>query len=187
MIGAFDLALRTRVVFGPGTLDRLGELARELGFKRTLVVTDKGLLPTGITERVGHRIGAAAGSLQVEAPVRKQVGQGLLQTRSPRCAAPARRRRRTRRAAPARPRPCGRGSHRARARLRCGPRPAFAAMRPGVLFQHLHEPVHVVFRRCGREARRERSGVADGPCIGDRDLRTPARLHRDALGVRRLT
>jgi alcohol dehydrogenase len=51
MISSFDLALHTRVVFGPGTLDRLGELARELGFKRTLVVTDKGLLPTGLADR----------------------------------------------------------------------------------------------------------------------------------------
>jgi alcohol dehydrogenase len=30
MIGSFDLDLHTRVVFGAGTLDRLGELAREL-------------------------------------------------------------------------------------------------------------------------------------------------------------
>src|SRR5688572_22148868 len=49
--GRFDLTLNTRVVFGPGTLERLGELARELGFRRTLVVTDKGLLPTGLADR----------------------------------------------------------------------------------------------------------------------------------------
>jgi len=51
MTGSFDLALHTRVVFGAGTLDRLGELARELGFKRTLIVTDRGLLPTGLVDR----------------------------------------------------------------------------------------------------------------------------------------
>ena len=32
----FDFHLRTRVVFGEGALSRLGELARELGFTRTL-------------------------------------------------------------------------------------------------------------------------------------------------------
>jgi alcohol dehydrogenase len=51
MIVPFDLALRTRVVFGPGTLNRLGELAREMGFQRTLVVTDKGFLSTGLPDR----------------------------------------------------------------------------------------------------------------------------------------
>ena len=34
----FDFQLRTRIVFGDGTLERLGDLARELGFTRTLIV-----------------------------------------------------------------------------------------------------------------------------------------------------
>ena len=51
MIGSFDLALHTRVIFGAGTLDRLGDLAGELGFRRTLVVSDKGLLSTGLADR----------------------------------------------------------------------------------------------------------------------------------------
>src|SRR6516162_1815020 len=45
---AFDFHTPTRVVFGPGTLNRLGELARELGDRRVLLVTDPGL------EEVGH-------------------------------------------------------------------------------------------------------------------------------------
>ena len=40
----FDFQLRTRAVFGNGTLARLGELARELGFTRTLIVADAGIL-----------------------------------------------------------------------------------------------------------------------------------------------
>ena len=60
MIGSFDLALHTRVVFGAGTLDRLGELARELGFKRTLVVTDQGLLPTGLADRAKALLASAS-------------------------------------------------------------------------------------------------------------------------------
>src|SRR5437763_2717916 len=44
----FDYHSPTRVVYGPGTLARLGELARELGDTRVLLVTDPGL------EEVGH-------------------------------------------------------------------------------------------------------------------------------------
>jgi alcohol dehydrogenase len=56
---SFDLSLRTRVVFGPGALERLGELARELRFTRTLIVSDKGLLPTGVAERASAILAAA--------------------------------------------------------------------------------------------------------------------------------
>jgi alcohol dehydrogenase len=38
---------RTRVVFGAGVLHRLGTLAAELGFRRTLLVTDHGLVAAG--------------------------------------------------------------------------------------------------------------------------------------------
>src|SRR5262245_25163829 len=57
---AFDFPLRTRVVYGAGELARLGELARELHFKHTLIVSDKALLPTGFTERA-KKILAEAG------------------------------------------------------------------------------------------------------------------------------
>ena len=43
----FDFVPRTRVVYGPGTLARLGELARELGFRRPLLVSDRGLVSAG--------------------------------------------------------------------------------------------------------------------------------------------
>jgi alcohol dehydrogenase len=51
MMQPFDFQLRTRVVFGDGTLARLGELARELSFTRTLVVADKGLVAAGHVDR----------------------------------------------------------------------------------------------------------------------------------------
>ncbi len=44
---AFEYQSRTRVVFGAGALDRLGELARDLGFRRALLVTDAGLVRAG--------------------------------------------------------------------------------------------------------------------------------------------
>jgi alcohol dehydrogenase len=51
---SFDFQPRTRVVFGPGVIDRLGELARELDFRRTLLVADHGLLASGhVDEAVG--------------------------------------------------------------------------------------------------------------------------------------
>ncbi len=54
----FELRVPTRLVVGPGTLGRLGDLARELGGTRALVVSDPGVL------RAGH---AAAGVATLEA------------------------------------------------------------------------------------------------------------------------
>lgn len=56
-LAAFDFDPRTRVVFGAGTIARLGELARELGGSRVLVVTDDGI------ERAGH-VAKAVSSLR---------------------------------------------------------------------------------------------------------------------------
>src|SRR5437879_1218376 len=47
----FDYHSPTRVVFGPGSLNRLGELARELGDTRVLLVTDPGLKQAGHPQR----------------------------------------------------------------------------------------------------------------------------------------
>jgi len=43
----FDFQSRTRVIFGAGTVERLGELASDLGFRRTLLVADHGLVASG--------------------------------------------------------------------------------------------------------------------------------------------
>ena len=56
-VESFDFQPRTRVVFGEGAIEQLGELARELGFRRTLLVADKGLVA------VGH-VGRAASLLK---------------------------------------------------------------------------------------------------------------------------
>src|SRR4026207_1105026 len=51
---SFDFQPRTRVVFGAGAIERLGELARGLNFRRTLLVADHGLLASGhVDEAVG--------------------------------------------------------------------------------------------------------------------------------------
>ena len=51
---SFDFQPRTRVVFGAGVIEQLGDLARELNFRRTLLVADHGLLASGhVDEAVG--------------------------------------------------------------------------------------------------------------------------------------
>jgi len=47
----FDFQPRTRVVFGTGSLSRLGELARELGCSRALLVADPGIVAAGHVAR----------------------------------------------------------------------------------------------------------------------------------------
>src|ERR1700674_4858477 len=42
-LNSFEFQLQTRLIFGSGAISRLGELARELGFRRTLLVADQGL------------------------------------------------------------------------------------------------------------------------------------------------
>jgi alcohol dehydrogenase len=55
----FDFHLRTRVVFGQGSLGRLGRLARELGFRRTLLVADAGVVEAGHAGEAARRLEAA--------------------------------------------------------------------------------------------------------------------------------
>jgi len=47
----FDFQSRTRLVFGTGEMRRLGTLAAELGFKRTLVIADRGIVGCGYVDR----------------------------------------------------------------------------------------------------------------------------------------
>jgi alcohol dehydrogenase len=48
---SFDFQPRTRIVFGPGKIEALGELASELGARRALVVSDPGVVAAGHTAR----------------------------------------------------------------------------------------------------------------------------------------
>jgi alcohol dehydrogenase len=57
---SFDFHPRTRVLFGPGRVTRVGQIARELGFRRTLVVADPGIREAGHTGRVLDALTAAA-------------------------------------------------------------------------------------------------------------------------------
>jgi len=55
LMTSFDFQPRTRVIFGPGTLSHVGELAAALGFRRTLVVADTGVVRAGYA---AHALGA---------------------------------------------------------------------------------------------------------------------------------
>jgi alcohol dehydrogenase len=57
----FDVTPRTRLVFGNGSLARLGELARELGGTRVLLVTDRHLVAAG---HAGHAQQALKGHVE---------------------------------------------------------------------------------------------------------------------------
>ena len=49
---AFDHQPRTRLVFGLDAVERVGELAAEIGMKTPLLVTDPGVVAAGHAERV---------------------------------------------------------------------------------------------------------------------------------------
>lgn len=55
---SFDFQLRTRIVFGAGSIKRLGELAVELSFRRTLLVADRGLVASGHVDEALEPLGA---------------------------------------------------------------------------------------------------------------------------------
>jgi len=59
----FDFQPRTRVIFGTGSLARLGEEARALGFRRALLVADHGLVEAGHVERASRLLEAAGVSV----------------------------------------------------------------------------------------------------------------------------
>src|SRR5712672_3293015 len=48
----FDYRPQTRVVFGTNSVDRVGDLAAELGAKRVLLVTDRGIVKAGHAVRL---------------------------------------------------------------------------------------------------------------------------------------
>src|SRR6266536_2694498 len=65
----FDYTPRTRIVFGINSIDRLGELTRELPCSRALIVTDAGIAAAG---HVTHAVNSLT-SAGVEAVVFDKV------------------------------------------------------------------------------------------------------------------
>lgn len=67
----FDHQPRPRLIFGAGVVARVGELARELGARRVLVVTDRGIVNAGHALRVEQALQAAGLGVVVFAEVRE--------------------------------------------------------------------------------------------------------------------
>ena len=51
LMDSIDFEHQTRLVFGPGTVDRLGEIAKQVGGSRVLVVSDPGVVAAGHFQR----------------------------------------------------------------------------------------------------------------------------------------
>src|SRR4051812_49284816 len=64
-LAPFDHQPRTRIVFGENSIERLGELARELGAQKVLVVSDPGIVAAGHVERALKYLRAAKVSFAV--------------------------------------------------------------------------------------------------------------------------
>ena len=58
-LAVFDYQPRTRVVFGVNSVERVGELAKSLGARRVLLVTDRGIVSAGHAGRVQALLVAA--------------------------------------------------------------------------------------------------------------------------------
>jgi alcohol dehydrogenase len=83
----FDFQLRTRVVFGAGSLNRLGELATGLGARRALLVSDAGIIAAGHVSRAEAALQAAGVAVTVfsgiaENPTTEHVAAGVEVARS---------------------------------------------------------------------------------------------------------
>lgn len=67
----FDFQPRTRLVFGANSVERSGELARDIGAQRVLLVTDPGIVAAGHAERVRRCLEAAGLRVSVFDKVRE--------------------------------------------------------------------------------------------------------------------
>ena len=77
----FDFQPRTRVIFGAGAVDRVGELARAIG-TNALLVTDPGIVAAGHVERARRALDAAGVSVTIfdrvrENPTTREVDECL--------------------------------------------------------------------------------------------------------------
>jgi alcohol dehydrogenase len=73
-LAAFDYQPRTRIVFGIESSKRVGELAKELGLLKVLLVTDPGIVAAGHAKRVQESLGAAGVEFAVFDRVRENPG-----------------------------------------------------------------------------------------------------------------
>src|SRR3954469_21141764 len=78
----FDFTARTRIVFGAGAISQLGQLARENGGTRVLLVTDAGIAKAGHADKARASLEAAGLKVAVfdgseQNPTTRCVGRAL--------------------------------------------------------------------------------------------------------------
>ncbi|MDD5261310.1 MAG: iron-containing alcohol dehydrogenase [Methylacidiphilales bacterium] len=83
----FDWQPHTRLVFGANSAERVGELARELGGKKVLLVTDPGIITAGHAARAQESLAAAGFAVTIygncrENPTTKDVDACLVVART---------------------------------------------------------------------------------------------------------
>ncbi len=71
---SFEIALRNRVVFGVGAVERLPELIASAGRSRAFVVTDPGVVASGVIDRVRDVLSAAGLAVSVHDGVEPNPG-----------------------------------------------------------------------------------------------------------------
>jgi len=76
----FVFQAKTKVVFGVGVIDKLGEEAKALGIDRVLVVTDRGIKAAGLLDRALSPLRAAG--VEIEAAIGARPREGLPRLRS---------------------------------------------------------------------------------------------------------
>ncbi|MBI3831203.1 MAG: iron-containing alcohol dehydrogenase [Planctomycetes bacterium] len=86
-INSFNYEPRTRIVFGPKSIERVGELAREIGSRCVLLVTDPGIVAAGHAGRTKKCLEAAGITVVVydkvkENPSTKEAGDCLAVAKS---------------------------------------------------------------------------------------------------------
>ncbi len=79
---SFDWNSPTRVIFGPGSIEQLGMLVREIGSKRPVIITDRGIRAAGHVDRAAESL-AQVGLNPIifdgveENPTTRHVANGL--------------------------------------------------------------------------------------------------------------
>jgi alcohol dehydrogenase len=78
-LASFDFRPRTRVMFGPGAVNHVGNLARALPATKVLLVTDSGIVSAGHAARVQQLIEAAGIQVTTFGGVRENPGTTCVQ------------------------------------------------------------------------------------------------------------
>ncbi len=83
----FDYQARTRLFFGAGCVEQVGDLAREMGAKKILLVTDEGIVAAGHAERVRRLLTSAGVKVALfgkarENPTTRDVDECLVAAKS---------------------------------------------------------------------------------------------------------